>query len=64
MAYYLKKYTPIESNYKIHNKELLAIIRYLKAWDAELRSISKGFDIITDYKNIKYFMKKQRLNKW
>ena len=58
MVYYLKKHTPAKSNYKIHNKELLAIIRYLKAWDAELRSISKGFDIITNYKNIEYFIKK------
>ena len=30
MAYYLKKYTPVESNYEIHNKELLVIIRCLK----------------------------------
>ena len=59
MAYYLKKHTPVKSNYKIHNKELLVIMHYLKVWDAELRSISKGFDIITDYKNIKYFIKKQ-----
>ena len=58
MAYYLKKYTPAESNYEIHNKELLIIIRYLKVWDTELRSVFKGFDIITDYKNIKYFIKK------
>ena len=59
MAYYLKKYTPAESNYEIHNKELLIIIHYLEVWDAELRSVSKGFDIITDHKNIKYFIKKQ-----
>ena len=59
MAYYLKKYTPVKSNYKIHNKELLVIIYYLEVWNTELRSISKGFDIITDYKNIKYFIKKQ-----
>ena len=64
MAYYLKKYTPAKSNYKIHNKELLIIMHYLKARDIELRSISKGFDIITDHKNIEYFIKKQRLNKW
>ena len=63
MAYYSKKYTPAKSNYEIHNKELLIIIRYLKVWDTELRSISKGFNIITDHKNIKYFIKKQRLNK-
>ena len=62
MAYYSKKHTPAKSNYEIHNKELLVIIRYLEVWDTELRSISKGFDIITDHKNIKYFIKKQRLN--
>ena len=63
MAYYLKKHTPIKNNYKIYNKELLTIMHYLKVWDTELRSISKGFDIITDHKNIEYFTKKQRLNK-
>ena len=30
MAYYLKKYTPIKSNYEIYNEELLVIMRYLK----------------------------------
>ena len=58
MTYYSKKHTPAENNYKIHNKELLAIIRYLKAWDTELRSVLKGFDIIINHKNIKYFIKK------
>ena len=58
MVYYLKKYTPVKSNYEIHNKELLAIMRCLEAWDAELRSVLKGFDIIIDHKNIKYFIKK------
>ena len=63
MAYYLKKHTPAKSNYKINNKELLAIIHYLKAWDTELQSVLKKFNIITNHKNIKYFVKKQRLNK-
>ena len=58
MVYYLKKYIPVESNYEIYNKELLVIMRYLEVWDAELRSVLKGFDIIIDYENIKYFIKK------
>ena len=58
MAYYLKKYTPVKNNYEIHNKELLVIMRCLKVWDAELRNVFKRFDIITDYKNIEYFIKK------
>ena len=56
--YYSRKHTPTESNYKIYNKELLVIMYCLEAWDIELRSVSKGFDIIINYKNIKYFMKK------
>ena len=35
MAYYLKKHTPVKSNYEIHNKELLVIMYYLEAWDTE-----------------------------
>ena len=56
--YYLRKFTPTENNYKIYNKELLVIMRYLEVWYAELQSAFKGFNIITDYKNIEYFMKK------
>ena len=58
MAYYSKKHTPVKNNYEIHNKELLVIMRCLKVWDIKIRSISKGFTIITDHKNIKYFIKK------
>ena len=58
MVYYLKKYTPVKSNYEIYDKELLVSMRCLEVWDAELRSVLKGFDIITDYKNIEYFVKK------
>ena len=36
MVYYLKKYILVESNYKIHNKELLVIMRCLEVWDTEL----------------------------
>ena len=61
--YYLKKHTSVKNNYKIYNKELLIIIHYLKVWDAELQSVLKGFNIITNHKNIKYFVKKQYLNK-
>ena len=55
---------PVKSNYEIYNKELLVIMRCLEVWDTELRSVLKGFDIITDHKNIKYFIKKQCLNEW
>ena len=58
MVYYFKKHTLIKNNYNIYNKELLTIMQYLKVWDTELQSISKGFDIITNFENIEYFVKK------
>ena len=64
MAYYLKKYIPAESNYEIYDKEFISkLYVVLKVWDAELRSISKGFDIITDHKNIEYFIKKTAIKR-
>ena len=58
MVYYLKKYTLVKSHYKIYNKELLVIMYYLEVRDTELWSVFNGFDIITDHKNIEYFIKK------
>jgi predicted aspartyl protease len=60
VAFYSHKSLPAEVNYPIHDKELLAVMKCLAQWDAELRSVSK-FDIITDHKNLEYFMKKQHL---
>ena len=60
-AYFSKKNLPAECNYDIHDKELLAVIRCLEEWDAELRSV-KPFTILTDHKNLEHFMKARRLN--
>src|SRR6266480_2122984 len=60
-AYFSRKNLPAECNYDIHDKELLAVIRCLEEWDAELRSV-KSFMILTDHKNLEHFMKIRRLN--
>lgn len=59
-AFFSKKNTPAECNYEIHDKEMLAIIRCLEEWDAELRGVKK-FDICTDHKNLEYFMTVRKL---
>jgi hypothetical protein len=59
-AYYSKRNTPAESNYEIYDKELLAIIQCLEAWDAELRSV-KEFEMVTDHKNLEYFFSPRKL---
>jgi len=52
-----------ERNYKIHDKEMLAIIRGLKAWRHLLEGARTKFEIWTDHKNLEYFMKVQKLNR-
>ena len=38
IIYFLKQLNPAKCNYKIYNKELLAIIRYFKQWQPKLKS--------------------------
>lgn len=59
-AFFSKKNSPAECNYEIYDKEMLAIIRCLEAWDAELRSVDH-FEIRTDHKNLEYFTTVQKL---
>ena len=54
-AFFSKKNAPAECNYEIYDKEMLAIVRCLEEWDAELRSV-KSFEIRSDHKNLEYFI--------
>ena len=60
-AFYSCKNNPAECNYPIYDKEMLAIIKCLREWDAELRSVGR-FAIITDHRNLEYFMTVRRLS--
>ena len=62
MAYYSRKLIPLELNYNIYNKELLAIIAVLKEWRAFLQEIIELFIIKTDYKNLTGFLTTKKLN--
>lgn len=61
VAFHSQKLLPAECNYPIHDKELLGIIRCLEAWRSELRSY-EFFTIVTDHKNLQYFITKRQLN--
>jgi len=63
VAFISKSLSDIEQNYKIHNKEMLAVVRCLKVWRHFLEGMTTKFEIWTDYKNLKYFMKIQKLNR-
>ena len=57
VAFLSKSLNEMERNYKIHDKEMLAIIRELKAWRHLLEGVQFKFEIWTDHKNLEYFMK-------
>jgi len=63
VAFLSKSLNETERNYKIHDKEMLAIIRGLEAWRHLLEGAQYKFEIWTDYKNLEYFMKAQKLNR-
>ena len=59
VAYFSKKLNPAESNYPIHDKEMLAIIRCIYEWRTEL--VEQHFEVWSDHRNLAYFRKKQHL---
>ena len=61
IAYHSRKLSPAEFNYEIHDKELLAVMDCLNAWDGMLRSVREPFEILTDHKNLEYFRKARHL---
>ena len=57
-----KSMNPMERNYKIHDKEMLAVIRCLETQRYYLEEAKIQFKIQIDYKNLQYFMTSQKLN--
>ena len=58
-----KSLSNIERNYKIYDKEMLAVVRCLKAQRYFLEGTTTMFEIWIDHKNLEYFIKAQKLNR-
>ena len=56
VAFFFTKMAPAELNYEIYNKELLAIICVFEEWRPKLQGLKFPMQVITDYKNLEYFM--------
>jgi len=63
VVYYSKKHSPAECNYDIYDKELMAIIKALEEWRPECEGAAYPLQLITDHKNLEYFMTKKLLNR-
>ena len=62
VAFLSKSLSPVEQNYEIHDKEMLAIVQALEEWRHFLEGAKHQFEIWTDHKNLEYFMTAKKLN--
>jgi len=63
VAFISKSLSDTERNYEIYNKEILVVVRCLEVWRHFLEGAIVKSKIWTDHKNLKYFMKVQKLNR-
>jgi hypothetical protein len=62
-AFHSRTFSPAEINYKIHDKELLAIVDCFKAWRRYLEGSLHMVQVFTDHKNLEYFLTTKVLNR-
>jgi transposase InsO family protein len=62
VAYFSKTMDPAQLNYDIHDKEMLAVVKALKEWRAELEGLQEApFMIYSDHRALVYFMTTKEL---
>jgi len=62
VVFFSKSLSPVEWNYEIHDKEMLAIVRALEEWRHFVEGAEHCCNIWTDHKNLQYFMMAKKLN--
>jgi hypothetical protein len=62
IAFLSKSLSLVGQNYKIHDKEMLAIVRALEEWRHFVEGAEHQVEIWTDHKNLEYFMTAKKLN--
>ena len=62
IAFLLRTMQPVERNYEIYDKELLAIVEALAKWRQYLLDAKEPFEVWTDHENLKYFREPHKLN--
>jgi hypothetical protein len=62
VTFFSKKHSPAECNYEIYNKALMAIVRAFEEWRPELEGALHPIKVLSDHKNLEYFMMMKLLN--
>ena len=63
VVYFFKKIIFAKCNYEIYDKELLIIVKVFKKWRFELKESRFFVEVITNYKNLKYFIFNKLFNR-
>jgi reverse transcriptase-like protein len=63
IAYYSATFTPMERNYNIYERELLAIMKSLTHWQHYLGWTKLPFIILTNHANLQYWKALKNLNR-
>ena len=63
VAFYSKKHSPAECNYEIYDKELMAIVRAFEEWRPHLEGMEHPIQVLSNHKNLEYFMSTKLLNR-
>jgi len=56
------KFQPVEINYEIHDKELLAIVDTFKHWRRYCEGATNQVQVFSDHQNLEYFSTTKILN--
>ena len=63
VAYRCRKFSGLELNYDVHDKELLAIVDAFEEWQAYLEGSRHLIVVYSDHKNLSYFTTTKKLNR-
>jgi len=63
VAFHSRKFQPVEINYKIHDKELLAIVNAFKHWRRYCEGATNQVQVFSDHQNLEYFTTTKILNR-
>ena len=63
IAFLSRTMQPVERDYEIYNKKLLAIVEALTKWRQYLLDMIELFQIWMDHENLKYFREPHKLNR-
>jgi len=62
VTYFSKKHNSVECNYEIYDKEFMIIVCAFEKWWSELEDFIYSVEMITNHKNLEYFMSIKQLS--